>query len=332
MATPEAVQTHYEAMQRLQVATLAVTRAAWSRMTAAPEESWPAVSADLVTLLSAAQIAASEQGAGYVAGALADLNIDIAPEAAPVPRSLAGVASDGRALPALLDGALYVTSAALVDKQPAAAALALGGRWLDMVTRTQVTDAAREAAGLAITVRPRVGWVRMVNPPCCGRCAIQAGKWFRYNAGFKRHPRCDCVHIPATEDTSRDVRTNPSLLFERRQITDLSAADRQAIDDGADPGQVVNAYRRSQRGGGGMRTAQVFGRDLKITDEGTTRRGQAYRVLRERRQNSVLDVRRPGERYRRTQVPRLMPSSIYEIATDRTDALRLLRLNGFITD
>src|SRR5690606_32784856 len=41
------------------------------------------------------------------------------------------------------------------------------------------------------------GYTRMLNPPSCSRCAILAGRWFRWNDGFQRHPQCDCVHIPS---------------------------------------------------------------------------------------------------------------------------------------
>lgn len=45
-----------------------------------------------------------------------------------------------------------------------------------------------------------------------------------------------------------------------------------------------------------------------------------------RRQTDV----RNGRRYFQARAPRLMPEAIYEIAEDRADALRLLKLYGYL--
>jgi hypothetical protein len=162
----------------------------------------------------------------------------------------------------------------------------------------------------------------MLTPPSCSRCAVLAGRWYRYNAGFDRHPACNCIAIPANEDTSGDLLTNPRLAIAAGKVTGLSRADTRAIlDDGADVGQVINAHR-------GMRTANMYGRDLKITLEGTTVRGLAGKFL-------IAEGQRfdklQGERYRRVQIPRLRPQTIYQVAgTDRAEALRLLRRFGYL--
>ena len=180
-----------------------------------------------------------------------------------------------------------------------------------MAVQTILADARRAATSVAITARPSVsGYVRMLNPPSCSRCAVLAGRWYRWNEGFERHPRCDCLHIPAEEADATDLRVNPALYFEsldeRDQERIFTVAGARAVRDGADIGQVVNARR-------GMRTAQLFGQDLLVTTEGTTRRGGASRA-------------RTGRKG-----PRLMPESIYSVATDRADAIRLLRVNGYLT-
>src|SRR5690606_23965723 len=33
-------------------------------------------------------------------------------------------------------------------------------------------------------------YVRMLTPPSCSRCTVLAGRWYRKNAGFARHPGC----------------------------------------------------------------------------------------------------------------------------------------------
>jgi hypothetical protein len=73
----------------------------------------------------------------------------------------------------------------------------------------------------------------------------------------------------------------------------------QAIRDGADMGRVVNARRN-----GGVRKGQLFGKSAFTTTVGTGRGGR--------------------------RGPRIMPETVYSIARDRADAIRLLKLHGFI--
>jgi hypothetical protein len=94
----------------------------------------------------------------------------------------------------------------------------------------------------------------------------------------------------------------------------LSQADTQAIRDGADITAVVNAKRGGGRRPKGMTNtinADIFGRTVKATLEGTTKRGDW------RRKHPDLPIR-------------LRPESIYEHAKDRADVLRLLRLYGYL--
>lgn len=144
----------------------------------------------------------------------------------------------------------------------------------------------------------------MLNPPSCSRCTVLAGRFYMWNEGFARHPNCDCLHIPSSESVSGDLVVSPDAYFEsltpRQQDKVFTKAGAQAIRDGADISKVVNARR-------GMQKAQVFGRDTLVTTEGTARRRNAGRAP-----------------------IRLMPESIYDQAKDRPDAIRLLKLHGFI--
>lgn len=121
---------------------------------------------------------------------------------------------------------------------------------------------------------------------------------------------CDCRHIPAAESTAGDLTTDPRAYFDSLDAAEqeriFTKAGAQAIRDGADMAQVVNARR-------GMATAQIGGRDVRFTREGVTRRGLARS--------------RMG-----TKPVRIMPETIYEVATDRADAIRLLRTNGYLMD
>jgi hypothetical protein len=163
---------------------------------------------------------------------------------------------------------------------------------------------------------------------------------------------CDCVHIPAAEDIRDEVRTDPTQYFdsltEAQQDAAFTRAGAQAIRDGADIAQVVNARRGAAgigyaagrlteaektmlRGGrqrGHLERASVFGQDLFVTTEGTTTRGAAGVRLGARETGRKTN----GSRYRVARAPRLMPESIYEIAGgNRDEAIRLLKRNGYIT-
>lgn len=178
----------------------------------------------------------------------------------------------------------------------------------DRIVATQLQDVARQAAAIERAVRPQVThYVRALNLPSCGRCVVLAGKPERSDVAFRRHPRCDCLAVPSNAANAGRLATDPVEAFDAMTAAErakaFTRAGAEAISLGADIGRVVNA--RS-----GMGTAQVFGRDVKTTG-----------ALR----------RRYGRGPRGDEV-RLMPESIAQIATDRDDHLRLLRLYGYITD
>lgn len=287
---PAASVRHYRDRQRLQVATRAAVRRAWRTMGNDFDASWPRVRTEAVAALSGAQAAAARAGAAYVEDVLAEIGQQVEPDGRVRAETFSGVASDGRPLDTLLYAGVTNAKDAVAAGATPQEALERGGRFLDMATLTQVADAARGATSVGIAARPRVGWVRMVNPPCCSRCAVLAGRWYRWSSGFQRHPRCDCTHIPSTEGTASDFTTDPRQLLERGLVNDLTTVESKALAEGADLGRVVNA----RRGSVGM-----------TTTEATTRRGVGRRV-------------------------RLTPEGIYRHAADRDDAVRLLRLHGYV--
>jgi len=185
-------------------------------------------------------------------------------------------------------------------------ALAGGLKLLERNISTTLADTGRTAASVDIVTRPQVGYVRMLNPPSCSRCTVLAGRYYKWNAGFRRHPRCDCIHQPSkgidaakSEGLIADPYDYFNGLSEAEQDKAFTKAGAQAIRDGADISQVVNARR-------GMATSQ----GLLITREGTTKRGY----------------------YGRGKSPRLMPETIYQTAGSREEALRMLKQYGYITD
>ena len=252
--------------------------------------------------LAAYQLLAAREAIAAVPQMLAEQDVHAPLVARPSWTATSGVASDGRPLASLLEQA---------GSDFALASMVI----------TQVEDAGRGAATISIAARPKIGWVRMVNPGACSRCVVQAGRWFRYNQGFERHPRCRCTHVPAPENAPGDIGTDPKAYFDslstEEQDRVFTKAGAEAIRMGADMGQVINARR-------GMSTAQG---EL-ITREGTTRRGRAYQSMTTNRR---ADIRLPGERYSRTGEIRLMPETILAQARNRREAQELLRYFGYLT-
>lgn len=219
-------------------------------------------------------------------------------------------------------------------------------RQFDRIVSTLVSDAGRSAMGAFTASRMReVGSIRVLTPPSCSRCAVLAGRWYRWSEGFLRHPRCDCQMLPGTPAAAT---WDPNQAFDRGEIgsfrtmpdgsrrfeNDLSTAQRQAIDDGADITQVVNAQR-------GMQTVSFAGRRVQVTTEGTTSRGLAFSSLSNRGTASVeagfaSRLTAAGPQTRRVtqtvaRAPRLSPEAIYRVSDGHRDtAIRLLRANGYI--
>jgi len=314
--------------------------------------SWASALPAAVEILGVGQALAAAEAEVYVDDVAAASRIAVSPAGRVVAQSLAGVASDGRDLAGLLYQPAITALTAIGQGATVPRALAGGRLSLDMIARTQIADAGRAADGLAVVARPELsGYVRMLVGGSCSRCVILAGRRYRWNAGFPRHPRCDCIHVPAREDTADDIRTDPMAYFgslsKAEQDKAFTSAGAQAIRDGADIHQVVNARRgaygltpagarltadeaRTLRNGldrGTLQTRDVFGRQLYTTNEGVTTRGIAGVRLGAKE----TGTKRAGQRYRSAKGVRLMPESIYQIAgNDRQEALRLLRRFGYI--
>lgn len=326
------------------VAMLALARRVWGTRPPSSFDDWFDRNVELlVAAVTSAQRQAVDGADEYVSDVLDELGTPVAPEATIVTEPLVGIASDGRDLDSLMYGSVIAAKSGVGAGLPVEQAWDRGLSSLLMRVQTQVADASRSAVGLGIIARPRVGYVRMLNPPSCSRCAVLAGRFYGSSRAFLRHPGCDCRHIPSREDSADDLRTDPRAYFdslpEPMQEKLFTKAGAEAIRDGADVDQVVNARR-------GMSTAQtnlagwipkgqlsrvdVYGQQIATTTEGVTRRGVAYSAMREagyaKRQTDV----RNGRRYFQAKAPRLMPEAIYEIAEDRADALRLLRLYGYL--
>lgn len=113
----------------------------------------------------------------------------------------------------------------------------------DQLVDSIVQDAARAAESVAVAVRPNIYHVRFLNPPSCSRCAVLAGRVYRWSEGFLRHPGCDCTMIPTTVASPyvQDV----GQLVRDGQVSGLSKDDRLALEDGADFNKVVNVRSKN---------------------------------------------------------------------------------------
>lgn len=257
MPQPQTLSTarsHY--VESAAIAALAAQRARQVRETAGSQ-----AAASTVVAYQALQAFASEQA---VADMLAEQGIDAAPEA-------------------ILN---HPTFTAAVDVVEAMIERAVSEHAFDTIVASIVQDAGRAAESVATAIRPDVAHIRYLSPPSCSRCAVLAGRVYRYSEGFKRHPNCDCVMIPTTVAAAPDLIHDPVELFNQGLVSGLSKADAKALRDGADFNKLVNA--RSSRAG------------LK----------ESGRVLSRRN--------------------RPTPEGIYRLASNREEAVALLKRFGYI--
>lgn len=307
-------------MQRLQVLALAAGRRSWRRVDERfLSETWQRALADLSPVVAAVQVRAAESGASYGAATLAEQGSYVAPDAFVNPAAFGGYAADGRSLDGLLYSPITTAKDLIAGGMGAAQALMQARGSLETLLRTTVADAGRQASSVDVAARRGVGYVRMLNPPSCPRCVVLAGKFFRWNTGFLRHPKCDCVHVMSTVGSTQGARdegliSDPYDYFKglpkAQQDRLWGANPAQAIRDGADIFQVTNVKRVTS----GMREAGISpGRNFTL--EGVTRRGNARQGLN------------PGQR-------RMTPDFIYRQAAGqphpREFALDLLKTHGYI--
>ncbi|NCL75679.1 hypothetical protein AIIKEEIJ_06308 [Rhodococcus sp. YH1] len=342
MLPPEAGR-YWADQQRTTAALVIMIRRLWRRMGSDFDASWQMIEPILLMSVLQAQESIAVRSAAFIPEVVDALNIDVAPEGAIVPDAVVGVTGDGRPVDALLAGGPIAAKRAITAGATETVALETGGRWLELAVKTLISDTGRAVESVGVAARPGVGYVRMLNPPSCSRCVILAGRFYRYNRGFLRHPGCDCRHIPSRESMAGDLRIDPDRYFHSLPASEqdriFTKAGAEVIREGADINQVVNA--RS-----GMSTAQtnlagwipkgrlsrteVYGQMVETTTAGITRRGVAYRAMsRAGYAQRQTDVR--TGRYFQARAPRLMPESILRLADDRADAIRLLKLYGYMT-
>ncbi|MCQ9367959.1 hypothetical protein NQ036_06835 [Brevibacterium sp. 91QC2O2] len=278
--------------------------------------SWSDLLPAAASAVATAQYLAGTNTAALAYTALDAQDIDAAGPV-PNPAAVAGFMPEtGALVESALAGVGFHALDRIAGGQAPAQALAAGRFELGDLIQL-ATAGAGEAMGSVVTASrsQTIGWVRVAQPGCCIRCSLLAGRWYRWNRGFKRHPGCRCEHFPAREVPGGDLGSDPYQLFESlsesEQARIWTRAGAQAIREGGDIYQIGNSISRPLTDG-----THRTGRE-RYTTEGTTRYG-AYRRYTARGQ--------AGKR-------RMTVGEIYRQAgDDRTLAVRMLWENGYIFD
>lgn len=296
-APPEAAAEFYARTQRIVAAAVVALRSRLPTFRAsAIDVTFAALLPDLVAILSAMQMLTVRNVVAMLPQIVDGLGLD-APAVADLRAPAFIGASSGVPLETLFEtvpeqAKMWSGQGASLDDIEGRA-----GSLLEGIFETQIADTSRAATSVGITARPTItGYVRMVSADACGRCLVLAGRFYRYNADFLRHPRCHCYGVPATRNTYRSMASSPEEAFRSmsaaQQNRSFGKANAQAIRDGADISRVVNATGRRA----GM-VSTIGG--VKVTREAA---------------NGL----------------RLVPESIYRLASDREDAIRLLTKHGYL--
>ena len=292
MRTLQATSSYYRQQQRIAATTVAAANRLWRRMGDSFDLSWASIRPAMLDVVQVGRLAAATTSLDYTPKVLAETAQADDPVGQINPRAFILAAPDGREMGTLLDGVIYQAKTAVKGGSSSSRALAQAGTWLSGTLLTVMSDTGRGVVSADIAQRPSIaGYVRMLNPPSCDRCVILAGKFYRWNEGFLRHKRCDCRHIPASEDVGGDMRTDPYEYFHsldaKAQETTFGRSEARAIREGADIYRVVNV---KSRGHGTAKAAAKYGTPTRMTVD-----------------------------------------DIFRVAGSRTNAVRLMESNGYIT-
>lgn len=293
MTLPTTAVLHYQEQQRIAVATAAqVDRIFRTGLGDDFDLAWARMAAQIFAAVVAGQRQAAASGLAYVPAVLTEQGIDPTPVAAVDPMRFAGGNSDGEPAEYLLGATPIKAKETMKVAQSSAAAWLSAGEFLTTITLDLVRDANRDATAAGMGVRPDVeGWVRQLNPPSCKACVLLAGRWYRWNQGFQRHPKCDCRHVPGKQAKTEGHAVDPYAYFHSlpkgEQDRLFGANDAQAIRDGADMYRVVNLRERGiPKSGRRGWQARRYGTPSKLTIDDVYRaagddRARAVELMRE---------------------------------------------------
>lgn len=268
----------YRLQQSIAATTTAAVGKIWRGLGDDFDASYERIGPRMLDMVSKGRAAAVAQAIPYTGAVLRETGQRADPDGELSAAAFLSTAPDGRDMESLYAQSVIRAKTAVAGGATSGEALAQAGRWLTMVTLTTLADTRRMVYQADIIQRPAItGYTRMLNPPSCDRCIVLAGRWYRWNEGFQRHPRCDCQHIPAVENVGGDARTDPYRAFQdlepEQQDRVFGRSEARAIREGADIFKVVNQRTRK------MATARSPIDEIYRT-AGT--RSNAVRMLRER--------------------------------------------------
>lgn len=268
--TPRVSSSHYDEQRRLGVVAARELTRLWGRVGTDFDRDWYPLIPEAAAAVTVAQTAAAVTSANYAPRLLQGFDFDAPPVGDIDTTAFAGTNKHGRPVAEVLAGATTYAKNLVGHGWAARDALTSTRDWLTSTGLTLVGDTGRSVVGSDITQRPNAsGYVRMLNGPSCPRCVILAGKWFRWNEGFLRHPRCDCRHILAKDEAwakAEGFVTDPYEYFNGLSKTEqdrlFGSNDAQALRDGADIYRVTNTRLR---GLGKGRQARRYGTPSRMT-------------------------------------------------------------------
>lgn len=276
---PKAASEQFDTQQRIAAVTAAAVANAWRRVGDDFDAGWANVRTQAVATVQLGRAATIHRASPYVSDVLRGTGQAAAPVGVLNPARFLEYAPNGMPINATLDAAPLKAKRAVAMGATAFQARELVGRWLTGTSLTMLADTRRDVYQADIIQRPTVtGYVRLVHAGACSRCIILAGKWFRWNDGFERHPNCYCTHIPAAEQVSGDFRTDPYKYFrsldEKTQDRVFGKYQAQGIRDGGDIYRVVNSKTAGMSTVGGATSRGVPNRrtlaDIYIHDRNRT--------------------------------------------------------------
>lgn len=249
METPRTAMQQYQRQQQIAAVTVSALTRLWALAGTDFSEGWRRIRSRAVGTMQLGRAATIHAGMPYTAAVLAETGQSGAPSGVLVPATFLEFAPNGFPVQNTLDRLPVVAKQAVAGGATTIEARAHASTWLSGVTLTMLADTRRDVYQADIVQRPKVtGYVRMLNAPSCDRCVILAGKRFLWNQGFQRHPNCDCIHIPASEQVAGDLSTDPYAYFnsldEAGQEKLFGKHGAQAIRDGADIYRVGNTRTR----------------------------------------------------------------------------------------
>jgi hypothetical protein len=263
---PQAATDQYRTQQAIAGTTASSVAKLWRRLGADFSTDWVTIYPQVLRTVQAGRSASVRAAVPYTPTVLKETAVRAPGVGVLVPARFVRDAPDGRDMGTLLSQSVIVTKSAIADGATVAGALLTGGTWLTGTTLTVLGDTRRQVYHADIIQRRGLGYSRMLNPPSCSRCVVLAGKWYAWNAGFLRHPRCDCIHIPSPESLAEDYATDPTEYFNSltpaQQDKAFTKNGARAIRDGADVSRVVNV---NQRGLGTAKAARRYGTPSRMT-------------------------------------------------------------------